>query len=84
MAEAAKSHPISDEDAVTWTGLVYTGRGQVKPGADNPPAIAGFAVQGPVILLGNPEDNAIIEFLATSSFSPYRPAPQEFPGPGEA
>jgi hypothetical protein len=82
LAEAAKARTLSEEEAATWTGLVYAGRGQIKAGADNLPALAGFAVQGPVILLGNPEDHPIIKFLQEQRFLPYQPNPQEFPGPG--
>ena len=44
-------------------------------------AIAGFAVQGPVILLGNPQDNPLIDFLHKQQFLPYAPAAAKFPGP---
>jgi hypothetical protein len=82
LAEAARSRRISEEEATTWCGISYAGRGQIKPGDGNPPTLAGFAVQGPVILLGNPEDNAIIQFLAAEHFLPYAPDPANFPGPG--
>ena len=42
----------------------------------------GFAVQGDVILLGNPEDNAIIKFLGDNKFLPYVPKAGRFPGAG--
>ena len=32
---------------------------------------AGFAVQGPVILLGNPDDHAMIKVLLAEKFLPY-------------
>jgi hypothetical protein len=82
LAEAAKPRRISDEEARTWCGLNYAGRGQIKPGDGNPPALAGFAVQGPVILLGNPEDHPIIKLLLAERFLPYAPDPLAFPGPG--
>src|SRR5262249_32261125 len=41
---------------------------------------AGFAVQGPVILLGNAEDNPIIKYLLTERFLPYKPDAGVFPG----
>src|SRR5439155_5887644 len=43
--------------------------------------LAGFAVKGPVILLGTPEDNPIIKFLLEERFLPYRPERSTFPGP---
>jgi hypothetical protein len=82
LAEAAKSRRLSEEEAATWCGMFYAGRGQIKPGDANPPILAGFAVQGPVILLGNPDDNPIIKFLAAEHFLPYTPDQANFPGPG--
>ncbi len=82
LAEASKSRTLTAEEARTWCGLVYAGRGQIKPGDTNPPALSGFAVQGPVILLGNAEDNPIIKFLQTERFLPYKPEPGVFPGIG--
>jgi hypothetical protein len=82
LAEAAKSRWLREDEAATWCGLVYAGRGQIKPGDGNPPSLAGFAVQGPVILLGNPDDNAIIKFLLQEQFLPYRPDKDKFPGAG--
>src|SRR5205823_8861162 len=63
-----------------WCGLIHAGKGQIKPGDQNPPILAGFAVQGPVILLGNEADNPIIKFLLDQRFLPYKPD-ASFPGP---
>jgi hypothetical protein len=82
LAEATKSRSLTDDEARTWVGLTYTGSGQIKPGDRNPPILAGFNVRGPVILLGNPQDNALIEFLLKERFLPYAPDPASFPGPG--
>jgi hypothetical protein len=82
LAEAAKSRTLTEEEARTWAGLSYAGSGQIKPGGGNSPAIAGFAVQGPVILLGNPEDNPLIDFLAKEKFLPHAVAKEKFPGIG--
>jgi len=79
LAEASKTRPISDEEARTWVGLDF---GRVKPGADNPPGHAGFFVPGPVILLGNPQDHPIIEYLSRQRFLPYATSPADFPGVG--
>jgi hypothetical protein len=81
LVEAAKARKLSDEEALTWVGLQYAGSKHIKPGDANPPLLAGFAVQGPVILLGNPGDHAIIDFLLKEKFLPYVPGPN-FPGPG--
>jgi hypothetical protein len=82
LAAASKPRTITPEEARTWCGLQYAGKGQVKPGDANPINIAGFAVQGPVILLGNPDDNPIIKYLLTEKFLPYAPVKDTFPGAG--
>jgi hypothetical protein len=80
LTEASKSRKLTEEEAKTWCGLVYAGKGQIKPGDANPPSLVGFAVQGPVILLGTPEDNALIKFLLAEKFLPYTPNATTFPG----
>jgi hypothetical protein len=82
LAEAAKSRVLTEEEAKTWAGLEYAGSGNIKAGPDNPPSLAGFAVQGPVILIGNPEDHDIIAFLQKHRFLPYAPSAAKLPGPG--
>jgi hypothetical protein len=82
LAEASKARVLTEEEAKTWCGLVHAGSGQIKAGGGNPPILAGFAVKGPVILLGTPEDNPIIKFLLDERFLPYRPERSSFPGPG--
>jgi hypothetical protein len=82
LDQAAKARTLTEDEARTWAGLVYAGSGQIKPGSGNSPAIAGFAVQGPVILLGNPDDHPIIKFLLTERFLPYTPNAAKFPGHG--
>jgi hypothetical protein len=82
LAEASKSRTLTAVEARTWCGLAFAGSGQIKPGAGNSPALAGFAVEGPVILLGTPEDNALIKFLLTERFLPYVPSRADFPGRG--
>src|SRR5262249_900805 len=82
LAEASKSRRLTEEAAATGAGLRSAGKGQVKPGDGNSPALAGFAVRGPVILLGSPEDNPIIKFLAAEHFLPYAPSAAGVPGPG--
>ncbi len=79
LAEASKTRSISAEEARTWVGLDF---GRVKPGADNPPGHAGFAVTGPAILLGNPQDHPIIDYLSRQKFLPYATSAADFPGVG--
>jgi hypothetical protein len=79
VATAGKARTLTDEEYRTWIGL-HPGR--LEHGGGNSPAQVGFAVQGDVILLGNPEDNAIIKFLADNKFLPYAPKAGAFPGAG--
>jgi hypothetical protein len=79
VATAGKARTLTEEEAKTWVGI---GFGRVKPGDANPPSQVGFAVQGDVILLGNPEDNAIVKYLTESKFLPYAPKAGAFPGAG--
>jgi hypothetical protein len=82
LADAAKGRTMTAEEVGTWSGMVHTNRGQLKPGDANPPVLTGFAVHGPVILLGNPEDHDIIKFLRDEKFLPYLPAAATMPGSG--
>ena len=52
------------------------------PGKTNPLTVAGFDVQGPVVLLGTPEDNPLIQFTKKERFLPYTPDATTFPGRG--
>jgi len=81
-AEAGKPRTLTAEEAETWIGLTHTNKGQLKAGDKNDPLFVGFAVQGPVILLGTPEDNPLIKFLDTQRFLPYVVKKGEYPGPG--
>jgi len=80
--EVNKSRSLILDEARTWVGLDFAGHDQIKPDASNPPAQSGFAVQGPVILLGTPADNPLIRFVADQRFLPYQPEPESMPGPG--
>ncbi len=42
----------------------------------------GYAVRGPVILLGTPADNALTRLVADQHFLPFRPEADTLPGPG--
>jgi hypothetical protein len=81
LENAAKARVLTEEEAKTWCGLIHAGKGQIKAGGGNPPILAGFAVQEPVILLGNEADNPIIKFLLEQRYLPYKPE-ADFPGPG--
>jgi hypothetical protein len=81
-ADVNRPRPISEEEAQTWVGLEFAGKGQIKAGDKNNPVLVGFAVQGPVILLGTPEDNPLTKALLDWRFLPYSPKKGELPGPG--
>jgi len=80
-ADVNKPRSLSKQEALTWVGLDFAGKGQIKPGDKNAPALAGFAVEDPVILLGAPEDNPLIKFLKDQRFLPYEPG-KDLPGAG--
>jgi hypothetical protein len=77
-AEVNRPRTLSAEEARTWVGLNF---GRAKPGKENAPEMAGFDLDGPVVLLGTPDDNPLIRFLQKERFLPYAPGPQ-FPGRG--
>jgi len=77
--EVNRPRAISAEEAPTWVGLEP---GKANPGKTNPLTIAGFDVQGPVVLLGTPEDNPLIQFTKKERFLPYSPDAATFPGRG--
>jgi hypothetical protein len=77
--EANRPRSLSAEEAKTWAGLTI---GRLPPGDKNDPAQVGFAVRGPVILLGTPEDNPLIKLLQAQQFLPYTPGKTDLPGPG--
>jgi hypothetical protein len=79
IEEAAKPRPILPEEAPTWVGLHP---GKAVAGTQTGPSQVGFAVQGPAILIGTPEDNALIKFAADNGFLPYAPHKTDFPGRG--
>lgn len=79
LEEAVKPRSISPEEAPTWVGLRP---GKVSAGEKNGPSQVGFAVQGPVLLIGTPENNPLVKFAGDNGFLPYRPHPVDFPGRG--
>jgi hypothetical protein len=78
-ADVNHPRPVSAEEAPTLVGLEP---GKAKPGKDNPLTIAGFDVEGPVALLGTPQDNPLIAFVQQQRFLPYQPDAVTFPGRG--
>jgi hypothetical protein len=81
-AEVDKPRPITAEEAPTWCGIDYTPRGSIKPGRENPVGQVGFAVGGPVVLLGTSGDNPLIQFAEKRGMLPFAPGAAVMPGPG--
>src|SRR4029077_21096870 len=69
-ADVNKPRTLTAEQAKTWVGMQP---GRAQPGDKNPPELVGFAIEGPVILLGTPDDNPLIAFLQKNQFLPYTP-----------
>ena len=78
-ADVSGPRKVSPEQAPTWIGIDV---GRVTDGGDKQVSIVGFAVDGPVILLGTPEDNPLIKFAAERKFLAYTPQKDAFPGRG--
>ena len=76
-AEAGRIRSIAADEAPTWVGLEP---GRVEAGEKNSPSQVGFALRGPAILLGTPEDNALIKFALDAHMLAYKPDPANFPG----
>ncbi|MDB5300434.1 MAG: hypothetical protein JWO87_2097 [Phycisphaerales bacterium] len=77
-AADVKVRPLSEEEAKTWAGL---SAGRPDPKNLNA-AATGFDLRGPAILIGTPEDNALIKFAADNHFLPYKTDGKDFPGRG--
>ena len=77
-ATVNKARELSEEEGKTNVGIW----GGTKKAADAKPANAGFALDGPSMLIGTPEDNPLIKFAVDQKFLPYAPHAQKFPGPG--
>ncbi|MCY3022450.1 MAG: hypothetical protein NTW87_26010 [Planctomycetota bacterium] len=65
-AEVNKPRPMSEEEAPAWCGLEP---GRVTAGQKAGIAQVGFDVRGPVVLLGTPEDNPLLKFLADAPWA---------------
>ncbi len=77
-ADVNKPRVLSADEAATWVGMEF---GKATPGDKNTVYKVGFAVSGPVVLIGNPTDNPLIAKTAEWSFLPY-PVTANFPGRG--
>lgn len=83
--EANQPRELTEEETYAWSGLEGSvNRDRWKDGKHQPfgPATVGFAVRGPVVLMGTPEDNPLIKFALDKQFLPYKPDPADFPGRG--
>ncbi|MCX7935573.1 MAG: hypothetical protein N3A66_09995, partial [Planctomycetota bacterium] len=76
--EAAKPRDIPPEATATWCGL----GGLIRKPEDVRLHTAGSAVRGQAIVIGNPEDNALLKHIADNRFLPFAPVPGIFPGVG--
>ncbi len=79
LGDARKAHPLTDEQAATWCG--HEAAGSLDAVQRNNPAVIGFNLPGPTILIGNATDNPLIAFLQTRSVLPYK-VTADFPGVG--
>ncbi len=80
-ADVNKAREVSAEEAKTMCGIDYVSTGQIKAGRDNSPALVGYDIQGPVVLLGTPEDNPLIKNIVAQKVLPYIVS-ADFPGRG--
>jgi len=78
-ADVNKPRRIPAEALKTWIGLSPTRLSEKNPGR---PDQVGFAVEGPVVLLGTARDNPLIAYLLKRGFLPYEPKADVFPGRG--
>jgi len=78
--DAAKPRELTPEESAAWAGL----EGSLGPKATEKPGphTVGFAVRGPVVLIGTPEDNPLIKFELEQHFLTYKPDAGNFPGRG--
>jgi len=76
--EINKPRQLTEEAKRTWCGLDAGHPDFANPAVSQ----LGFAVDGPVILLGTPEDNPLIKFALDKGFLPYAPKKDAFPGRG--
>ncbi|MEJ7664151.1 MAG: hypothetical protein WKG07_33795 [Hymenobacter sp.] len=69
-ADVNKPRQLTEEEARTWVGIDF---GRVEEERQSVCSLGvGFAVNGPVILLGNPADNPLIATVERMGFLPYK------------
>lgn len=78
-AAVNKARILTPDEIKTWVGLEF-GRSDADP-TKNSAYKTGFAIDGPVVLLGNPQDNPLIAKIRDWGFLPYAPT-ATFPGNG--
>ena len=80
VADANQAHPITDDEAKTWAGAVFES-GPLSADARKLPAVVGYNVPGPTILVGDAADNPLIAYMQTESVLPYK-VTADYPGVG--
>jgi len=82
LAKTVPARELTDEEAHTWCGTVAAGaKSGVRPGRENSPAVVGWELPHPVIVLGTPEDNVMLSLMKERRVLPYTPD-ATFPGRG--
>jgi hypothetical protein len=77
-ADVNKPRQIPEDGKKAWVGLAPG-----RPDFNNPNvAQTGYALDGPAILIGSPEDNPLIAFAQQNGFLPYKSVKGTFPGTG--
>ncbi len=77
-AEVGKRREVPPEGMATWAGVDF---GRLDP-AKYGPGHSGFAVQGPAVLIGTPEDHPLIKFLQDRRYLPFKAEKDVLPGRG--
>jgi len=73
---------MAEDELRTWCGTHVAGsRSGLKAGRENPAYAVGWDLPNPTIVLGTPEDNALIKNMVNSKVLPYRLS-ATFPGKG--
>jgi hypothetical protein len=77
-ADVNKRREVPPEGMPTWAGVDF---GRLDP-AKYGPGHAGFALQGPAVLIGSPEDHPLIKFLQDRRYLPFKAGKDVLPGRG--
>jgi len=82
VAKDVPARDMKEDELRTWAGTHVAGsRSQLKAGRDNPAYAVGWDLPNPTIVLGTPEDNVMLKYMAQSRVLPYAVGPT-FPGRG--